>query len=168
MGGVADILAPMSIVLRPARPEECAALTELVMRSKAHWGYDAGFLARCRRVLTVDPALIARHPNRVAEIDGAPAGFAAFESIGGGVDVLLLFVDPPAMGRGVGRALFAWIEAAAADSGASVIRIEADPGAERFYLRMGAERVGEARSEVDPNRLLPALRKRVGGPLSAG
>ena len=36
------------IVLRPADPSEAALLTDLCLRSKAVWGYDAAFMARCR------------------------------------------------------------------------------------------------------------------------
>ena len=33
-------------MLRPARPGEAAALSDLALRSKAHWGYDQAFLDR--------------------------------------------------------------------------------------------------------------------------
>ena len=41
--------------LRPARREECAALSALALRSKASWGYTADFLARCASELTLSP-----------------------------------------------------------------------------------------------------------------
>ena len=31
--------------IRRARPEDAALLTDLTVRSKSHWGYDADFLA---------------------------------------------------------------------------------------------------------------------------
>ncbi|GMV34320.1 MAG: hypothetical protein AMXMBFR60_21490 [Chloroflexota bacterium] len=38
------------------------------------------------------------------------------------------------------------------------MKIEADPNAESFYIRMGARRIGEHRSDVDgAPRILPAL-----------
>jgi hypothetical protein len=33
-----------SVNARPARPDEGDELTELVLRAKSHWGYDAAFL----------------------------------------------------------------------------------------------------------------------------
>ena len=36
---------PTSTVLRPARPEEAGLLSDLALRSKAHWGYPPDFLA---------------------------------------------------------------------------------------------------------------------------
>ena len=34
-----------TLYIRPARVEEAAALSDLCFRSKAIWGYDAGFMA---------------------------------------------------------------------------------------------------------------------------
>jgi len=39
--------------IRPARREECGLLTELALRSKAVWGYDAAFMEACREELTI-------------------------------------------------------------------------------------------------------------------
>ncbi|NIQ29145.1 MAG: GNAT family N-acetyltransferase, partial [Acidobacteria bacterium] len=35
--------------------------------------------------------------------------------------------------------------------------VQSDPNAEGFYLRLGAERIGEVPSRVQPGRLLPLL-----------
>jgi len=86
--------------IRPARAEEASALTELAMRSKAHWGYDDEFLAACRDELTIR----AEHAPRidVAELDGRVVGMVRLE-----LETLEdLFVEPDAIGTGVGAALF--------------------------------------------------------------
>ena len=62
--------------IRPARPGEADALTALAMRSKAHWGYDAEFMARARSVLTVTPDMIGDGRAVVLE-DGPLAGITA-------------------------------------------------------------------------------------------
>jgi GNAT superfamily N-acetyltransferase len=62
------------------------------------------------------------------------------------------------MGRGVGRALFERARELAAAAGATTFEIDADPNAEPFYLRMGARRVGEIRSEIEGQpRVRPLL-----------
>ena len=53
--------------LRPAQPGEAAILTDLALLSKASWGYDAAFMARCRKVMTISPEDIRRHPYYLAE-----------------------------------------------------------------------------------------------------
>jgi hypothetical protein len=44
------------VEIRKARPDEAGELTELALRSKAHWGYDEAFMASCREELTVRKA----------------------------------------------------------------------------------------------------------------
>lgn len=151
--------------LRPARPEEAARLSDLCMESKAHWGYDAAFMALCREALTVTTEAIAAGEVVVA-VDAAdrPLGVAALGDGGrpGLAEIALLFVRPAAMGQGVGRALFAALSARARQAGASELMILADPGAEAFYRRMGAERIGVAPSDAVPGRSLPLLRYDLG------
>ena len=55
--------------IRRARGREAAALSALAMRSKAHWGYDAAFMAACRAELTLTPEGIAARPVFVCEAD---------------------------------------------------------------------------------------------------
>ena len=67
-------------LIRAARPAEAGALTALALAAKAHWGYPASFMARCRAALTIEPAMIRRHVFRLAEgEDGVILGFYGFE-----------------------------------------------------------------------------------------
>ena len=144
--------------IRPARPDEAAQLTALALASKAHWGYDAEFLARCKVALTLLPQDLNRLRAHVAELDGALAGFFTIggEPPEGVLDHL--YVAPDAIGRGVGRALLARAREVARSSGFDSLVIHSDPHAEAFYLREGAVREGEVESESIPGRLLPRLR----------
>ena len=45
--------------IRAARADEATALTALVMRSKAYWGYDERFLAACRDELRIGSGEVA-------------------------------------------------------------------------------------------------------------
>lgn len=137
--------------IRPARPGEEAALTELAMRSKAHWGYDDAFMAACRDELTIRPAHIERID--VADLDGAVLGMVRLEPEA----IEDLFVEPDAIGTGVGRVLFRHVVRRAAAEGMARLRIDADPNAEGFYLSMGAVRVGESPSGSIAGRMLPQL-----------
>ena len=132
-------------------------MSDLALRSKAHWGYDADFLAACRAELTVEPADVERLRVAVAEESGAIVGFYA---LGGGPPegvLCLLFVEPDGYGAGVGRMLWQDCVATAARIGLSRIRIESDPFAEGFYTVMGATRVGDVQSQSIPDRRLPLL-----------
>ncbi len=150
------------ILVRRAKPSEAEALSALALRSKAHWGYDPDFIARCREALTVTEAMIASHDVFVAESSGRPLGFYVLKAGPADEGVLdFMFVDPVAIGQGLGERLWRHAVQRAAGHGYKALRIDADPHAEGFYRRMGAVRVGEVASTVDPGRMLPLMRYRL-------
>ena len=145
------------MIIRPARPEEADALSRLCVRSKAHWGYDAAFMALAGPAVRVRPEWIRRGDVVVA---GEPplAVSAIAPQDGDEWDLALFFVDPPAMGSGIGRILFGATVDLARRRGAKSLFILSDPGAAAFYERIGAARLGEAPSDAIPGRMLPTLR----------
>ncbi len=144
--------------IRRARPEEAALLSDLALRSKAHWGYDAEFLERCRPSLTLTRRYIDSDPVYVAEDAGEVLGFYGLTGSPPEGELEYLFVDPARIGTGVGRSLIQHAFATARDSGFDSLSVEADPGAEPFYLRAGAEPIGERPSPAQEGRYLPLLR----------
>lgn len=144
--------------IRPARAAESDLLTELSLRSKAVWGYDPGFLARCRSVMTVKAANINSQPHYVAELGSRIAGFYGFEPESDGVGLDYMFVEPDLMGCGVGRALWRHAVATARGLGHAALIVVSDPNAEGFYLKMGCRRIGTRPSDLEPGRQLPLLR----------
>jgi ribosomal protein S18 acetylase RimI-like enzyme len=139
--------------LRPARPDEATILSELALRSKAHWGYDPEFLDRCRPVLTLRGDEVEARRTVVAEEDDRVQGFYTLDD----GEVGNLWIDPEHLRRGVGRLLWDHAVESARALGLKELSIVADPHAEGFYLAMGAVRVGEVPSEIDPGRRLPQL-----------
>ncbi len=145
------------IRLRPVRPDELAELTELCLRSKAVWGYDAAFMAACRAELTLRPRDLDT-PMQVAETDnGEVVGLAQIKVDGREAELARLFVEPDLLRTGAGRTLFAWAVAEAHRLGAVRMTIDADPDAAAFYQRMGARLDGEVPSGSIPGRMLPRL-----------
>ncbi len=143
--------------IRPARPGEAEALSALALRSKAHWGYDAAFPDACRPELTLRDDDLADRRTLVAELDGRPAGFGTLEGRPPYGELGMLFVEPAAIGRGVGGSLLAALVAAAREERFTRLAIDADPNALAFYLAHGAVRVGEVASGSVPGRVLPQL-----------
>jgi GNAT superfamily N-acetyltransferase len=141
--------------LRPVRADELAELTELCLRSKAVWGYDAAFMAACRSELTLRPRDLDT-PMRVAETEcGEVVGLAQIRVDGSEAELARLFIEPGLLRTGAGRMLFTWAVDEARRLGAARMTIEADPDAAPFYQRMGARRDGEAPSGSIPGRMLP-------------
>ncbi len=143
--------------LRPVRPGELALLSDLCLRSKASWGYDADFMAACRAELTLRPDELDTTHLQVADDPSGPAGLVQMAIEEGRADLLKLFVEPAQQRRGIGRLLMAWAVETARHRGADEMDIVADPGAVPFYLRLGASESGWAPSDSIPGRRLPRL-----------
>jgi GNAT superfamily N-acetyltransferase len=147
----------MQPVIRAPDVEELPALSELCMRSKAVWGYDADFMAACLKELTFVPGDLVSSRIAVAAWGESVLGVAQVRMAGRDADLQKLFVEPAALRGGVGKALFAWAIGAAREMGASRMIIEADPDAAPFYRSLGARDIGLAPSGSIAGRMLPKL-----------
>jgi GNAT superfamily N-acetyltransferase len=147
----------MTMTFRPARDDECPALSDLMLRSKSHWDYDVDFIEACRADLTITPAWLEIKAGFVAERDNKVVGFFGISVEGEVARVEHFFVALEAIGTGVGSLMWDQYIREAEAKGASCIEIESEPFAEAFYLSRGAKRIGEAPSSVFPGRMLPLL-----------
>ena len=153
------------MIPRPARPDEADALTALCLRSKAYWGYSADFMVQAAPHLAIPPDLIAA---RRVFVTGPPlARPAAVMAVsppdaGGCAELVLLFVDPPEIGKGYGSTLLAHALHVARRDGAAALRVLSDPNAAPFYRAKGAVQTGTAPSDAIPGRSLPRLEWRLG------
>lgn len=139
--------------------EELGELSALALRSKGYWGYDAEFLEACRLELTITPDRLAREVMNVAT-DGPDGGILGYSSVlldRPTAELEDLFVEPAAIGTGVGALLLARARADARAAGARSLRIEADPYAAAWYRRRGARDIGTIPSGSIPGRMLPLL-----------
>ncbi|MFJ9179715.1 GNAT family N-acetyltransferase [Streptomyces sp. NPDC102360] len=152
--------------LRPARPDEAAHLTALMLRSKAHWGYDEAFMAACVDELTLHPSEVTRRRTTVAEgegegVDGRLLGLVTLEGAPPVGELGLMFVDPGAIGLGVGRLLFEHMRDTASGAGFRKVSWAADPHAVPFYEAMGGRHTGVIPSGSVPGRTLPLMELRL-------
>lgn len=146
--------------IREARPLEAGALSQLAVRSKAHWGYSQDFLDACRAELTVEESRIGTDDYRCfVSVDGdSMTGFYALEHAHAGVwELDALFVEPDHIGNGIGRALVQHAIRQATAAGADRLIIQGDPNAAAFYFAIGAKKVGTRASRSISGRDLPVF-----------
>ena len=147
-----------SLKIRSAIPVEASFLSELALRSKAHWGYSDDFLEACRAELTVAPDRLADgdYPCCVAVLGNDIAGVYSLGALSEGIyELEALFVDPPHIGTGVGGALLWHALNWLSSQSAKRLVIQSDPQAGDFYLAAGARKTGEEESGSIPGRFLP-------------
>jgi GNAT superfamily N-acetyltransferase len=141
-----------------AAPNDAEALTAIAFAAKRHWGYPETWIEAWRDALTVQPESIRDHNIHMAIVDKQIVGFYGLSQQPGKLLLEDLWVLPAAMGKGVGRQLFAHALAQAQARGFATIEIESDPNAEGFYLKMGSRRIALAIREVAGcRRELPVL-----------
>ena len=149
------------MLIRTASMKDRDALIALTIRSKAYWGYDAAFMESVREELQIPVAHIEAGYVHILEDAGNLIGFFSLIEAKGKWELDFAFLDPPYIGHGYGRALWQAVVGEAQRLGLRSFAIVADPHAEGFYLRMGAERIGEIASASVKNRVLPVLRAAV-------
>lgn len=143
---------------RPASGNDASCLTELAIRSKAHWGYTAEFMTACRGELTVAANQIndPRTHLVVAEQQGEIIGFYALRVVSSvECELDAMFVEPAHIGTGIGRLLMQHAMRTASDHGLRTLYIQSDPNAAPFYQAMGGKLCGHRESDSIPGRDLP-------------
>lgn len=93
------------VVIRPARGDEADHISALALRSKGYWGYSQEFLDACRDELTYTAEVCGSGDVVVAESCGEVVGFFVLHGTGPVGELDALFVDPSAIGSGLGRRL---------------------------------------------------------------
>lgn len=143
--------------IRQAKSFEANLLTELALRSKAHWDYDAQFIEDCRADLTITEEDITSLPFYVLTDEENIAGFYSLAPWDGDVELVHLFIEPTFIGKGAGKNLFNHAVDTAKQFGYKKMLIKSDPFAESFYQAMGAIRIGVIASSVREGRELPLM-----------
>lgn len=150
----------VSAIIREAILDDAKALSSLAIRSKAYWGYSSEFMEACVDELTVSRAYMENADVHyvVAAIGEVIIGFYALEGLSGEeIELGALFVEPDYIGRGVGRTLIERAKCHAARLGASLLNIQGDPNAVKFYRAAGGVLTGSKESESIPGRFLPTF-----------
>jgi GNAT superfamily N-acetyltransferase len=149
-------MSGLPAALRPAREADCERLRDITVASKGSWEYPPAQTRAWVESLDISAAMLERTETVVAEVDGRVVAWAQLLPPAAGVCVFdHLWVDPAAMGAGVGTALFRWAAARARTLGAVVVEWEGEPNAVGFYERMGGRRVRTVTSEW--GRQLPVM-----------
>jgi len=144
--------------IRKATIHEADLVSDLCFRSKAHWGYSEEFMEACRDDLTITANYIEASLVYVIEEDDGIKGFMGLERREDHILLGYLFIDPNAIGKGYGKAMWAHMTQVVKSLNMRTVLIHSDPYAEEFYLARGAVRIGEIESTVIPDRKLPLLR----------
>ncbi|MCM3337565.1 GNAT family N-acetyltransferase [Paenibacillus sp. MER TA 81-3] len=144
--------------IRKALKTDAQQLSQLAMKAKGYWGYDPEFLKRCEAELTITCDFIENNPIYVIELSNMIYGFYGLSNDEEKQTYLeYMFVDPEWIGHGLGKRLWTHVLMTCKENQISEFKIAADPFAENFYKKMGAQRIGEIQSSIAAGRTLPLM-----------
>jgi GNAT superfamily N-acetyltransferase len=138
----------LTISFRPARPSEVEYLRALVVRSMGHWAHPSGYLVEARQLMSLSAEDMRRDEAWVAVVDGAVAGFYRLSRADECAEIEEFHLEPPMIGRGIGRPMFQHATERARAVGARWLVWSTDTNALGFYLRMGGEITGTTPSGI--------------------
>lgn len=152
-----QILEKLDLNIRLAKLSEVDVLTDLSIRSKSYWGYDKEFISDAIEDLTLNPNHINNKMVYLCELNEKVIGYYALADKPE-PEMIALFVDPNFIGKGIGYKLWNHSLRIVSEMGWNKFKIIADPfAAEKFYLKVGCQKVGDYQSPIRINRKIPIL-----------
>ena len=155
----------MQIYIRKAAPSDAQILTRISFAAKRVWKYPEEYFSIWKNELTITPEYIEKNMVVAAVIGNAVIGYYSVvhndrDRTFGNVFVEQgdwmehLFIDPPFIGKGIGRELTDDMKSRCRLGGISELFVFVDPNAEGFYRKIGAQFLRRSQSNI-PNREIP-------------
>src|SRR5271166_3579366 len=125
-----------AFLIRAAVPGDMAALNDVFRSSSLSNDGDRSYLLAHPDVLELSDLAVTEGRTRAAVADDAIVGFATWLSAGDAIEIEDLFVDPPWMRQGIGRALVLDLIADARARGIRRVDVTANQHALAFYEKL--------------------------------
>lgn len=148
----------MKLDILRGMPEHASILTDIAIAAKRHWDYPEKWIQLWIPELTFSPEYIAENEFWLIEEDEVIVAYYSLKQDAEGLWLDNLWVLPEYMGLGIGLQLFGHALERSRARDEAVLKIEADPNAQSFYEKMGAQRVGQHQYVLDGElRTLPVM-----------
>lgn len=149
----------LAISFRHARPDEAASIRDLIVRSMGHWDRPPGYVEEARELMTLSEAELARDEAWPVLVGGTVVGFYRLSRADvSAAEIEEFHLDPPMIGRGVGRRMFEHARDAARRMGVRQLVWSTDANTLGFYARMGGEVAGTTPSGIEADEPLTSMR----------
>lgn len=144
------------MIVKKAQASDAAKLTDICIRSKSFWDYDAEQIEAWREELTITSTYIEENEVYIL-LEESWIGFYAFAPVHvSKVKLNFFFLDPEFIGQGYGKQFLVNFLKRARQLGYETVTLDADPNATAFYLKQGFEVVGQLSSSIE-GRFLPIM-----------
>ncbi|PZR19793.1 MAG: GNAT family N-acetyltransferase [Flavobacterium psychrophilum] len=145
------------MTIEKANSNDHEVLTDITKKSKAYWGYSANQIEAWSNLLTITETYIENKSVYKLVIDNEIAGYYAFFSEDDQTIKLdNLFILPKYIGKGFGKMLMNDLFLKAKTTAANRILLDAEPYAEKFYVKLGFVKIGKIETSIR-DRYLPVM-----------
>ena len=142
-----------SFYCRPAEKTDLETLNGLLKVSKAHWGYEADFMASFVENLSVTAEILADSITMLVYINEKLGGFYSFaKGEENHIELTHFYLYPDFIGKGWGRKLWGLALETARQKGWNEFLVWSDPHANGFYEKMGCKLIRFQRSSLGEDR----------------
>jgi GNAT superfamily N-acetyltransferase len=159
-------------MIRAARVNEAAVLSQISLQSKRYWNYPEEYYRLWEKELLITPEYIKTNVIFVYERQGKPVAYYSIVQISedmkiSGITITQgywldhMFVRPKLIGSGLGRQMFTHLSDWCLSKSVERIHLLADPHSRGFYEKMGCEYQQEYPSTI-PGRTTPLFLFRIG------
>ena len=143
-------------------PTDAKILTELTIRSKAHWNYSKQQIDDWRDDLTISEAYITEKNvlKLVDDNDNIVGYYSYFKIDNLNVKLENLFIEPKFIGLGYGKILMTDFLKRVKRTKAEKIILDSDPNSEKFYTKIGFKMIGKLETSIR-DRFLPIMELKI-------
>ena len=127
-----------------------------------HWDQPPGHLEEARELMGLSAEDLRRDDAWVVLVDGAVAGFYRLSRTGESAEIEEFHLEPPMIGRGIGRRMFEHASERARSISARWLVWSTDSNSLGFYQRMGGEMTGTSPSGIAGEKPLTRMRLELG------
>ena len=141
-----------------AQPEHADSLTQIAVAAKRYWNYPEAWIQFWTPQLTISTDYISFNEVWMMTDKEKSIAFYALSQIEEGYELGHLWVLPEHIGKGIGKQLFDHALKRCKLLNISALKIYADPNAQTFYEKMGANKISEHHSDLfGEDRVLPIM-----------
>lgn len=144
--------------IKKVRPDY-EVLNDIMMRSLAVWGYSSKELEEASEVLEITIEFLDKSICYVAELDGLIKGFFCIEpSRDEELSKAKFYIEPNSMRLGLGTRLWNKVIYELKNHEVKSFKFLIAPNAQGFYEKLGAVKIGERRSDVIEECIIPIMK----------
>ncbi len=148
--------------IRRATACDWQLLSDIAYKSEAYWGYDSDYMEKFKSMYQVTEEFISHNETYVIEDHCSVFGFYGLLVNDKESSLEYFFIEPQSIGKGYGKILWNHlVDITCKSLGIYELVIVTSPQAKDFYIKLGANSLGEVESLLKKGRMIPQLSYKV-------